>query len=352
MDLRRKEVTMLRKGTNTLLVGLLALAIIFASTSCEKLKISNLQANHHFTKANNFYSEGKYRDAIEEYEIALIHNPNLIEAYRLLGESYKNLFKPGVDTAENMEKANKALESLSRAYELNPNNKDIIYSLGGMYDKLRNFEEAERLYLRILEMEPTKMDNYYIVAQFYQRYAAVRISGEQDDTEESEVGKTPFQKAEEMYLRRIETDPENPEGYAYMAQFYDDVKPIPKFDKANEFHMMRIKLEPENAEAWYTVGVNRFSKGYRLQRSLPREERIKLGEKSLEALFKAIKIDPSYPEPYAYVNLVYRNIHANLYPERHSRYIAEADRYTEKFNEARKRQAERRRLEQELRGRR
>jgi len=317
--------------------------VIFAFTSCGKLKVSNLRANYYFNKANALFSGNQYRRAIEEYERALIYNPNLVEAFRFLGECYKNLYKPGVETPDNIEKANKALDTLKKAYEIEPTNKDIIYSLGDMYDKLRDFEEAEKMYLKILEMEPTKMENYYVVAQFYTRYAGG--SGE----EEADEGKTPFQKAEEMYLRRIEVDPEDPRGYAYAAQFYDNLT-IPDFDRANSFHELRIKYDPENPEVWLSVGINRWSKAHRMQNILSKEEQIKLGEESEAALQKAIELDPSYPEPYAYMSVLNSSLWARLLPEKAARYNAEAEQYRQKWQDATKKQAERRRLEQELRG--
>lgn len=350
-DLRTKEVMMFRKSTNIVLLILLTLTVIFIPTSCKKLKTSRLQANYYFTRANSFFSEAKYRNAIEDYEKALSYNPELIDAFRYLGEAYKNLFKPGVTTPENMEKANKALEALNRAYEIDPDNKNVIYSLGDMYDKLRNYEEAEKLYLRIIELEPANMNNYYVVAEFYKRYVTVKVSGTPDEKEDDMIAAaTPFRKAEEMYLRRIETDPYNPQGYAYIAQFYDDQQPSPMFDEACKYHRMRITLDPENAEAWYAVGANRFWKANRLRLVLSKEDRLELGEESLKALFKASDIDPSYPEPYIYVNLVYRNIHANIYPDRAERYIKEAGIFQDRFKEARKKQAEKRKLERELRG--
>lgn len=335
---------MSRKSANPFLLISLALVMVIAFTSCEKLKISNLQANNHFNKANEYFADAQYRKAIEEYEKALVHNPNLIQAYRFLGESYKNLYKPGVDNPDNTEKANRALDALKRAYEIDPYNKDVIYSLGDMYDKLRNFEEAEKLYLRILEMEPTDMGNYNVAAQFYQRYT----SGTEAYNEMGE--KTPFKKAEEMYLRRIELEPENMEGYAFIAQFYDNVQPAPLFDRAIEFHDLRIKDDPENAAAWLAIGVNRWSKAHRLQNVLSIPEQKKLAEDSYDALHKAMELDPSYPEPYAWMSVLNRSLRARIEPEKASRYNAEADQYIAKFQEARKRQAETRRLEQELRG--
>ena len=329
-----------RKEKNTVLTIFLALAIIFSFTSCEKLKASRLQANHHFSRANHHFTEGHYRDAIEAYEQALSYNPELIEAYRFLGEAYKNLFRPGDDSPANMEKANKALEALNKALEIEPNNKDIIYSLGDMLDKLRNFEEAEKLYLRIIELEPTNMDNYYVIAEFYKRY-----SGEKEELKE---------KAEQMYYRRIEADPENPQGYAYLAQFYSDQvntseKPQIEFDKAYDLYSKITTLDSANFVAWYSAGVNRFSKAFRLQNVLPLDERKGLAEESRKSLLKAIEIEPNEPFPYAFMRMLYMNVYMHIYPERKGRYEEEAKVWGERFEEARKKQAEMRRLQEELR---
>jgi len=272
--------------------------------------------------------------AIEEYERALTYNPELVDAYRFLGESYKSLYKIGDEDPENLEKAGKALENLNKALEIESRNIQIVHSLGDMYDKMRDFENAEKMFLKVLDLEPTNMDNYYVVAGFYNRYSS----------QDEELKK----RAEEMYLRRIELEPENEKGYAYLAQFYDNVRPIPDFDKAYEMHMKMLLLKPDDALTWYAIGVNQFQKAYRLQNILSRQQRIELSDESESALKKSIDLDPNYPDTYAYVNLLYRNVHANLYPERYDRFIREADRYTERYTEVRKRQLERLRLEEEL----
>jgi len=333
---------MSRKWMNTSFVILLILAVIFVSTSCEKLSYGKLRANYHFSRANHAFRDSHFRDAIEEYELALQYNPDLIDAYRFLGESYKSLYKPAVETERNKEVEAKALEALNKAYEADPMNKEIIYSLGDMYDKIRDFESAEGLYMKILELDPTNMGNYYVVAEFYKRYAGG------DDEEKAEEGeKTPFEKAEEMYLRRIETDPDNEQGYAYIAQFYEGITPVPEFDLANEYHARRIEIDPENAEAWLAKGVNRWSKAYRIP-TLPKRERVQLAKDSESALLKASELDPSYPEPYSWLSVLYKSVMVKLVPERAQRYNEDADRYLEKFQDARKRQAERKKLEEEL----
>ena len=333
---------------NPTLIAALAVIIIFASISCENLKISRLQANHYFTQANQAFTEQKYRDAIENYEKALELNPNLVQAHRFLGESYKAVFSPGVDTERNMERAEKALEALKKAYEISPENEDIIHSLADMYDKLRNFEEAEKLFLKILEMNPTNMSNYYVVAEFYKRYAGGE--SEDEDEEKAENGeKTPFEKAEQMYLRRIELEPENPQGYAYIAQFYQDLEmSVKRIDQAYFYHDKRTDLEPDNPAAWLSKGVNRWSKAYRLQNLLSRAQRLQAAKESETCLLKASELDPKYPEPYSWLSVIYQSVLAKIDPDRANRYIQDGQMYLERYKEAREAELERQKLEEEL----
>ena len=82
---------MSRKNLYVALLVTVIAGLVFSSVGCEKLKVSRLQANHHFTNANHNFTEQKFRLAIEEYEQALSYNPELVQAYRFLGESYKRI---------------------------------------------------------------------------------------------------------------------------------------------------------------------------------------------------------------------------------------------------------------------
>jgi tetratricopeptide (TPR) repeat protein len=333
MDSMFKEVKMSRKKI-IFILPILIVAVIFFMPSCKKLNVNNLRANHHFTAANSHFTESQYRQAIEEYERALEFNPELTLAYRFLGESYKNQYRAGDESPENLERAEKAIENLNMALEKEPTNIQIVHSLGDMFDRMQSFEDAEGMFLKVLDLDPTNMENYYVVAGFYNRYAG----------ENEEIRK----KAEEMYLRRIELDPQNHQGYAYAAQFYDNVRPIPDFDSAYDMHNRILGMKPDDALILFTLGVNRFNKAYRLQNLLSRQQRIDLSDESEAALLKSAELDPNYPDTFAYINLLYRNVHARLYPDRNERFIREADRNMERYTQVRKRQLERLKLEEEL----
>ncbi len=326
------------RKTQRVMFAAAAIAVIFAFAGCQNISYSKLSANYHFGKANSLFRENQYRKAITEYEATLKFNPQMTQAYRFLGESYKQLYKPGVDTPLNKELEAKTLAALTKALEIEPNNKDIIYSLGDMYDKLRKFDQAEKLYLRIIELQPENMSNYYVVAEFYKRYSA----------DNKDIAK----KAESMYLRRIETDPDNPQGYAYMATYLQEVPGGPEdllksYEKAAEFWQKRITLQPDSAEAWLALGVNQWSRSFRFQ-FLTVAERLKMAQAALASITKAIELDPNYPEPYAWMGPLYKAVLAKLEPEKEARYNAEGDRYLERFQELRKRAQERKKLEEEL----
>jgi tetratricopeptide (TPR) repeat protein len=334
-----KEVMMSDKRTPRFIISALALMFIVAFTGCEKLNIKNLSANYHFNKANQLFRDNKFSKAIAEYKSTIENNPELKDAYRLMGESYKSLYVPAKETAENKEKAAEALKALQKAYELDSNNRDVIYSLGDMYDKLRDFENAEKMYLRIIDLDPGNMNNYYVIAEFYKRY-----TGDKDKAGLKD-------KVEDMYLRRIETDPENVQGYAYMANYFDQLPAAEfkdKFDNALAYHMKRMQIQPNSAEIYYTIGVNRFNKVFQLQNFLADNEKIVASNEAEKALQKAIEIDPNFPDSYAYMKILYINVSAKLYPEKEGRYQEEANRYGDKFQEARKRQLDRMKLEKEL----
>jgi tetratricopeptide (TPR) repeat protein len=325
---------MSQKRTGIALTAFLAFSLVLVFTSCEKLNVGRLRANYHFTKANQFFKDGKFRKAITEYENTLKYNPTMVEANRFLGESYKSLFKPAVTSPENTEVAKKALDAFTKAYNAEPTSKEIIFSIGDMYDKLKDFNQAEKFYLKILQLEPSNMGNYYVVAEFYKRYAG-----------ENEALRA---KAESMYLRRIELDPENPQGYAYMANYFENLTPTPEvYDKANEYWKLRIQIEPKSAEAWLAEGVNRWSRSYRFQQ-VPAAERLKAALESLASLEKATQLDPDYPEPYSWLSVLHQSVLAKLEPDKEARHKAEADRAIEKFQDMRKRAAEKKKLEQEL----
>lgn len=308
------------------LFGLIAIFVVFGLfTACEQLSINSLKANYHFKKANKFYTDQAFKKAIAEYEEAVKFNPKLSKAYLYLGLSYQTLYKPGIEDPKNKENAEKAIKNLKKALEFEPENEDIILALGDTYNRIRNFEEAEKYYLKILEKHPDKPQYYYVVAQFYRNFDKI-------------------DKAIEMFEKRISLDPNNPEGYRYLAGFYyndllntaKDVETGKKYiDKALELFDKIISLEPNNYESYYALGVACWAKSYRVLSAETSEERVNTINKGIKALEKAIELNPNYPDSYAWINLLWREM-AKVDTKNEKKYIQIATDYQNKFAEIQK----------------
>jgi len=208
----------MKKLLYSVLILIIALFFLSGVTGCKKLAMSNLSANKHLREANKAYAQEKFRKASEEYELALEKNPDLDVAYLYLGTCYSMLYRPGKDTERNQEYSEKAVKYLQMAEEAYPENEDVVIALGSIFDKIGNFEEAEKYFLRILEKSADEPKSYYTLANFY-----------------SQNGK--FEKANEMYEKRIALDPTDPTGYHYYAVYLQNYR---AWDKAIDAHKKRI----------------------------------------------------------------------------------------------------------------
>ncbi len=209
---------------------------------------------------------------------------------------------------------------------------DAILALADIYDKLRNFKLAEKYYLKILEIQPNNSRAYYVIANFYDSY-----------------GKD--EKAIEYFNKAISLNPDDPVGYLYLGNYYLGKLQFDKAIASVEKMIELINNNPEydarkKAEAYYTLGVFCWSKSFRKKNLLPKEREAVI-KKGMEALKKAMELDPKYPEPYAYYNLLLREM-IKVYPKKRRELLKEADTYREKFTELYKRLKARKELEKKL----
>ena len=106
----------MRKYLNTVKYALIFLLIISS--------INTFAADERFVKANTFYSEGMFQEAIEAYEEILKTGVESSELYYNLGNSYyRNGFLPS------------AILNYERALLLAPHDRDIRYNLELAYSQ-------------------------------------------------------------------------------------------------------------------------------------------------------------------------------------------------------------------------
>jgi tetratricopeptide (TPR) repeat protein len=193
----------MKKNTTSFTLLIMVVLLMVGFTACEKLKITNLKANHFLRQGNGFYQEEKFKKAVDSYHQALELNPELTHIYFHLATSYASLYKPMKETELNKSYGEKALEFLLKAKEKNPENIQIVHVLGDLYEKMDRIDDAEGCYLAIMEQSEDNPKAYYVLAGFYQSHGQAK-------------------KAEEMYKKRIDKNPNDPEGYHYIAGYYQN----------------------------------------------------------------------------------------------------------------------------------
>lgn len=262
------------------------LAAIVLSAGCENFKERVL-----LKKGNELYRAQKYEEAIQEYTKLLKLNPKSWDANYLTAVSYLALYHPGSDHPKDKEYAEKGLVAFERTLELSPPNPDAR-------------EKTEKFYLSFLD---STGDKDKAIAYL-----------------EKQLGNRPNDLA---LINQIAT----------LYQKKGD------FNKALEYFEKRANMDSGNKETWYTLGVNCWARSYHGGVTVSQEEREQVVDKGIQALDKALAIDPNYFEALSYINLIYREKAKALAAvgknAEAGQAYAKADEYQKKAIEIRKAQA-------------
>ena len=303
-----------------------AIIAIVALSACSKL--GNLQARKAFKDANTAYQSQNYVEAAARYQDVIADpsaasDPNLVHAYFFLGNSYDNLYKPArKGEADNDSLLTKAIENYKLAAEKETDAKmkklsmDYLVAAYGP-DKLNDPAEAEGIVQKMIELDPSDTTNYFVLAQIYED------AGE-------------LAQSEAMLLKAKEAQPKDPTVYQRLAGYYQRQA---EFDKLIEAVSQRAILEPQNPEAHQAIASYYWDEGYRNTR-LNEAQRKDYAGKGLEAVEKALKLNPDYVDAVAYKGLLLRNQAAiEKDPGRQKQMLNEAQQLQERAAGLKKKQA-------------
>lgn len=223
--------------------------VLLVATGC-----SSLQERLALSAGNRLYKSQKYEEAVREYEKILKVNPDDWDGNYMVAVSYLALYHPGSTHAKDLEFAAKAVEAFERVLQLKAPDDATRDKVRGYYVGLLQqsdqMDKAAAYYDQLIAEDPNSLD---LLAQ------AAQLAGKRGD----------FAKALELYQKRADIDPTNKEG-------------------------------------WYTLGVLCWERSYKGGTLVSNEERDQIVQRGVEALGKALAIDPEYMSALAYTNLLYR----------------------------------------------
>jgi tetratricopeptide (TPR) repeat protein len=261
------------------------------------------------------------------YEETVTNNPNLTAVYFFLGNSYDNLYQPGVQEPANQEKLTKAVENYEIAADKIPNDTPenmklkmlALQYLAAAYgpDKLDDPVKAEPVIQDMIRLDPADVSSYFSLSKLYEDAGA-------------------FSEAEQMLLYAQKVKPEDSGVYMQLARYYNTQG---EFDKTIAALEQRAKLEPDNPEAYFTISTYYWDNAQRNLR-LREDEKMASVERGLDAVDRALKIRPDYMEALVYKGLLLRT-QANIEkdPARQQALLKEAIRLQGEADELRKKKA-------------
>jgi tetratricopeptide (TPR) repeat protein len=299
-----------------LLVAILALVV--AGVGCELI-----QAKAAFKDGNKLYKEEDYRGAIKEYERAIALKPDFAEAHAYLASAHQSLYRPGRDDAENKMHLEKAIEHYEKSLEVNkggtPNLEAVrvtaLGALTGIYSDppVEDFKKALQYAEELVKDNPDDTKNMYAMANLYEKFNQV------DD-------------AEATYLRVVRDNPDDPKACGALSAFYN--KPLwdregnvwteeseepraARFEDAIQTMEHCATLAPDDPSGYYKVATFFWDKAYR-DHSITEKEKNEYADLGIEAVDKALDIQPDYWEAIISKGLLFR-VKAQVAPTRSDR---------------------------------
>ena len=116
----------------------------------------------HYTLGVVYSKKGEKVKAEEEYQKALLYNPNLAEAYVNLGSIYGDQGKPKL-----------ALEYYQKALQTGADSAFVLYNIGIEYHNQGLLDQAQRNYELSLSMRDENPKVYYLLGEIYLRKGMV-----------------------------------------------------------------------------------------------------------------------------------------------------------------------------------
>ena len=205
-------------------------------------------------RAAELYNAQKYEEAIAQYDEVLKLDPKHWDANYRRATAYLALYHPGSEHAKDKEYAAKGIAAFEQTLALTPPNAETL-------------EKTEKFYLSFLDS-----------------------AGEKDKAI--------------AYLEQ--TLAKRPNDLALINQIATLYQKKGDFPHALEYFKKRAEMDSTNKEAWYTLGVNCWARSYHGGLAVSQEEREQVVDLGVQALEKALSIDPNYFDALSYINLIYR----------------------------------------------
>jgi len=144
----------------------IALAILVVTTSSGCGTINRIRAKNELNEAAHSYREGNFTDAEQRSRRALELDPDNKTALAFIARTIHAQYRPGVQSPENIAKANEAIQAYQQILAKDPKNDEAYKAIAYLYEALKD-EAKLKIWIMArandTSVEPEKRAESYIV---------------------------------------------------------------------------------------------------------------------------------------------------------------------------------------------
>jgi tetratricopeptide (TPR) repeat protein len=207
---------------------------------------NKIRARAEMKKGNRYYKDEAYKDALSQFQLCLTLDPALAPAWRSVGLTAMALYRPGIETPENVKYAETALAAFKNYLQANPGDAKTEDYLVTTWINLGRFDDAIK------------------------------------------------------YLKQQRS--EHPENAKLSTAVVTVMIKAGRFQDALDF---ANSYTHNDAPMFYLIGTNAWSKSYN-DPTTAYDERVKVVDIGIQAVQRACDLKPDYMEAMVYFNLLYR----------------------------------------------
>src|SRR5215467_11422488 len=135
-----------------------AACLVLVSAGCDKLR-----ARDQLNKGVAAYKNARYEQAIDHFKEAVALDGTLQNAKLYLATAYAQQYIPGVDSPENLQNANSAIEQYKLVLNQDAKNVNSIKGIAYLYLQMKKFDDAKTYYHKAIDLDPNDPEAYYSI---------------------------------------------------------------------------------------------------------------------------------------------------------------------------------------------
>ena len=140
-----------------------ALAVALAGMVLSMSGCNRLAARDQLNKGVDAYKSARFEEAIGHFQRATELDPSLPMAKSYLATAIAQNVVPGLNTPDNLQTANQAIDIFKQILEKDPSDVNSLKQVAGLYFSVKNLEEAKNWQKKVLAVDPKDPEAAYTV---------------------------------------------------------------------------------------------------------------------------------------------------------------------------------------------